>query len=172
MTRLSPTNKIESFRDPKMERVYVKFPGDEIRDITATSATYYSETDITLVPNYLDKLKTKHARYMHNHPTYLVPFTNLPFSGSSYPSGGDLTTFLSRDHIKSLVIAETNPRNGEVRKYCLIRKTRKTPERTCLNFFQASIMDIANFFLIGKKGLEYYSHKYNLQNRVINVKKD
>ncbi len=40
--RRSPKETFEKYKNPKVERIYVQFPGKNLSDVTADSTSYYA----------------------------------------------------------------------------------------------------------------------------------
>jgi len=134
--RKTPTEKIETIKDPWRESMWMKLAGKNNfyhiskKDIRDEEDVFYGEKkengrkkDMV----YEDKKKTikilknkKHdAPYMelHTHP-----------DASPYLSGNDIKRLLHQSYrIKTMVTAQTNSETGEVEGYAFYKRTKSTP---------------------------------------------
>jgi hypothetical protein len=112
----SPKAVIESTPSPAKERMFLKYPTSETRDITDYSRSNEKET-------YPDKtrlasLLRPDVRFTHIHTHPHDPT----------PSVEDLKVFMLSDDIRTMVIAARNPQTGKVERYNVIKKTKATPK--------------------------------------------
>jgi hypothetical protein len=154
-TRKTPKETIESIKNKKKERIWIKFPGEGLIDVTLFSERdSCNANDLRIVFERLKRRGKKHKE-IHTHPT---PTKEYPVFGY-LPSREDIYGAMEDKNINTIVVAQTNDETGEVEGYTFLRKTAKTPK-----FF---IFDkILGIFI---KKLKYVQliEKYNLQARYV-----
>jgi hypothetical protein len=106
---------IESTLSPAKERMFLKYPTSETKDITDYARSNEAET-------YPDKdrlasIKRSDVQFthIHTHPD------------DCRPSAEDLKVFMLSNDIRTMVVAVRNPKSGQVEKYNFIKKTNTTP---------------------------------------------
>lgn len=151
----SPREVIENAEKPHMESSYVKFPGEEVKDVSGRRGRFDTESS----RNRMIKESKGKQDYtsIHTHPTN-IPYFSLPnlldnlFGGKIarlfrkkqqsdsksfsfadvYPSSGDIKTFLidKKDTglvEKTSVIVGRDYKSGETGKSFIMKKTSRTP---------------------------------------------
>jgi len=105
--RRSPKEIIESVDKPGLEETWVKLPRQEPKSIS-----------ILRRGGWVRSRSEKDRYTIHTHPD--------PYQRE--PSPRDFTKFLSLNDRKTMVVAQTNPENGKLIGYFILRKTKKTPQ--------------------------------------------
>jgi len=143
----SPTEYIESTLRPEIERVFIKYPREEIVDITD-----YSTEGSTKMRWSEVFTKERKLAHIHTHSFSCIKLTQETYSNLkekygiegnkkklecklteelekyiALPSVQDLFAFMLNPIIRTMIIAVRNPKSGEVLGYNIIRKTIKTP---------------------------------------------
>lgn len=99
--------------DPRLEHGYIKFPGQELIDVTLDGREGEVDFDIEKIEKLYDKHKKSYTE-LHTHPT-----------GDSIPSGQDIRVFLNDNNARTMVVASQNPKDGKVEGYFFLRKRKK-----------------------------------------------
>lgn len=103
--------------DPGFEHGYIKFPGQELIDVTLDAREGEVDFDLEKIEKLSEKYKKPYTE-LHTHPT-----------GDSIPSGQDINMFLKNNNVKTMVVASQNPNDGRVEGYFFLRKRKKdSPE--------------------------------------------
>lgn len=181
--RKSPTESIEDIKNPELEHEYIKTPRNEIEDISINQKKDSVTTDYdNKIEKYFDKTRgRKKYTLIHNHPistTQALLIGNLVL-----PSGADLYSFLSSGnrHQKTMMIAQQDPDTGKVAGYCVIRKTKKSPnyigeyippgkERNKLLKDIEGLEEMQRKYPNSEEPFEEFCREYNLQCRQVPTK--
>lgn len=127
--RKAPRETIEG-HNPKIEHVYVKLPGQEIKDITLNSDEYSAEHDEMKLSEVLRQNMVVSSsglivplRYtdLHNHSV------TGEVHDEALPSADDMWVFLRNGRNKTMAIAQQDSKTGEVQGYLILRKRKDTP---------------------------------------------
>jgi len=107
---------IESEKNPDLEHAYVKYPGEEMKEVTLVN----TEDSVWSNPFKVFKLWMQHNKRkysdIHTHPG----------NWTALPSYGDIYNFLTNSHAKSMIIFA--PSDEWYGHYFVIKKTKKTPK--------------------------------------------
>lgn len=125
-SRRTPTDRVRLMSRDGMEHVLMKVPGKLI-DVSDSSARQ-DATGVSLDHSKISKVLKATGRRtyssLHNHPITLEELRKRP----SIPSDSDFRDFMKHAGERTMIIAQADPRTGEVAGYYFFRKTASTPE--------------------------------------------
>jgi len=93
-----------------VEHIYIKYPGQELIDVTSTSTRGSFEEDREKIKKLHRKNPLKKYSYVHTHP------------GSPFPSFGDMLMFMKDRYAKDIIMTQRDEESGEVFGYGVLRK--------------------------------------------------
>lgn len=128
----SPKEIIESVKGPERESLYIKFPGEEMKEVDIDRKPYIvgqdEEKSSRLMKEHISRRKYDQkippfmrGKYtqVHTHPA------RENWGMVALPSGGDIEGFLCNSPIKTMAIAQTDNVTGEVQGYFVLRKKER-----------------------------------------------
>lgn len=131
--RKSPKEIIESAENPQVEHLYMKFQGEEIKNISLKSKTWTVSENKRKKNEILEEHSKRKFHFPGWHPKnkyteiHTHPYDEWGYydSGLALPSKEDILRFLTQgSQVKTMVIAQTNRENGRVKGYFILRKNR------------------------------------------------
>jgi len=120
----TPTERIESGSNPRLETAYIKIPGRLI-EVSKGKSPHSVVYNLRKIQRVLQESGRTGYTSLHTHPTKKDFYRR--YTPQSPPSDADLDHFLSMPQERSMIIAERNTKTGKVLGYTLIRKTKETP---------------------------------------------
>jgi hypothetical protein len=160
----SPKEIIESDENPSREKVYLKFPGKELQEVTGFSSENITQPSIEKIKALQRQNNNQRYNFLHTHP---VSPSSRGRDFMAVPSQADLYQFMWDDTAKYATIVVKDARTGEVEGNVTLKKTARTPEwgRTYLEFQSRPFLAKVSFFL--KLGIKKLFGKSNLDTELI-----
>ncbi|MFA4953496.1 MAG: hypothetical protein WC584_04700 [Candidatus Pacearchaeota archaeon] len=112
--RRSSREIVESEKDPDLEHAYIKYPGEEMKEVTLVN----TKNRVWSNPYKISKLWMQHNKRkysdIHTHPG----------NWTALPSYEDISDFLTNSHAKSMIIFA--PSDESYDHYFVMKKTKNT----------------------------------------------
>jgi len=126
----NPTEILEKRGNVGVEGAYSRHPGEEFKDMSHSAG----RSEVILDYSRLESGKPYTS--LHTHPfgpedvqeELVLGEDGRAIKGPNIPSESDMRDFLQRPDEKVMIIAQQDPKTGEVSGYLFIKKTSKTQE--------------------------------------------
>ena len=160
----SPKEKIESVKRPFLETIWIKYPGEEMINVTSAQTIATVEVDMNKIAKIVQEHASRRLTSIHTHPN-LTPFLKTRFGSKSIPSSGDFNHFLGDHRVKTMVIAQTNAYTGKLEGYGVYKKTKQTMGKPTLS--TRFLYGLASETLFRNWALDFYADKFNINYRFV-----
>lgn len=122
---------IEKTPNSKVEHAYLKFPWQELEEISGHSTPKYVYVNPKDIEQKLEQSPYDEYTFLHTHPVpekfWFFPVSNTDVRKLSYPSVGDIFELMGDPKRREGVIVTRGTKTGKVYGYLILRKTEKTP---------------------------------------------
>lgn len=129
--RKNPKEVIETEKKPAYEHAYIKFPGQEMISVEAKSREEKVWTDNQKITKLLNQYRKENYSLIHTHP--VDKYNEM---GSQFPTAHDFETFMTHPKMKTMVVAQTDKKTGEIISYFVARKKQRVPHKPEKSFFK------------------------------------